>query len=111
MSQESFHQDHCHPHVSFDDKPISSLGLSEETVREWQYKRNLLPNLQFLEGRENESKNKTPLKDWIADGNTIKFLPSGVSLELKGFDDFFTERRKLIRGELIRIFNIKITTE
>lgn len=111
LSQESFHQDHCHPHVSFDDKPISSLGLSEETVREWQYKRNLLPNLQFLEGRENESKNKTPLKDWIADGNTIKFLPSGVSLELKDFDDFFTERRKLIRGELIRIFNIKITTE
>ena len=31
--------------------------------------------------------------------------------EVKDFDDFFTERRKLIRGELIRIFNIKITTE
>ena len=30
---------------------------------------------------------------------------------LKDFDVFFTERRKLIRGELIRIFNIKIITE
>lgn len=111
LSRESFHQDYCHPRVSFDAKPIASLGLSEETVREWQYKRNLLPNLQFFEGRENESKNKTPLRDWVADGNTIKFLPSGVFLELKDFDKFFAERRKLIKGELMRLFNIKTTTE
>lgn len=108
LSQVPFHQDHCHPHVSFDTKRIKPLGLSNEKVQEWQFKRNLLPNLQFLEGRENESKNKTPLKDWIAQGNSIEFMPNGVSLEQKDFDTFFKERRKLIKAELMKIFNIPI---
>lgn len=108
LSQVSFHQDHCHPHVSFDTKQIKPLGLSNEKVQEWQFKRNLLPNLQFLEGGENESKNKTPLKDWIAQGNSIEFMPNGVSLEQKDFDTFFEERRKLIKAELMKIFNIPI---
>ena len=82
--------------------------MSNEKVQEWQFKRNLLPNLQFLEGRENESKNKTPLKDWIAQGNSIEFMPNGVSLEQKDFDTFFEERRKLIKAELMKIFNIPI---
>ena len=108
LSQVAFHQDHCHPHVSFDTKHIKPLCLSNEKVQEWQFKRNLLPNLQFLEGRENESKNKTPLKDWIAQGNSIEFMPNGVSLEQKDFDTFFKERRKLIKAELMKIFNIPI---
>ena len=68
------------------------------------------PNLQFLEGRENESKNKTPLKDWIAQGNSIEFMPNGVSLEQKDFDTFFEKRRKLIKAELMKIFNIPTTS-
>lgn len=109
LSQVSFHQDHCHPFVSFENKQIKPLGLTDEKVQEWQYKRNLLPNLQFLEGRENESKNKTPLKQWISDGNSIEFMPAGVSLEQKDFDVFFEERRKLIKAELVKIFNITIS--
>lgn len=107
LSQVSFHQDHCHPHISFEPKQIKSLGLPEEKVEEWQYKRNLLPNLQFLEGSENESKNKIPLVQWIAEGNSIAFMPAGISLEQKNFDEFFLERRKLIKAELLKIFNIK----
>lgn len=109
LSQVSFHQDHCHPYVSFETKQIKPLGLSDEMVKEWQYKRNLLPNLQFLEGCENEIKNKTPLKQWIDDGNTIAFMPTGVSLDQKDFGMFFEERRKLIKAELNKIFNIPST--
>lgn len=108
LSQVAFHQDHCHPYISFDSKQIKPLGLSDEKVQEWQFKRNLLPNLQFLESHENESKNKTPLKDWIAQGNSIEYMPTGVSLEQKDFDTFFKERRKLIKAELMNIFNIPI---
>ena len=61
LSQVAFHQDHCHPYAGFENKNIAVLGLDDEKVKEWQKKRNLLPNLQFLEGAENESKNKTPL--------------------------------------------------
>lgn len=104
LSQVSFHQDHCHPFVSFETRQLRLMGLSDEKVVSWQEKRNLLPNLQFLEGSENESKNKTPLKEWIEHGHTIKFLPSGVSLEQKDFDEFFQARKKLIKEELMRIF-------
>lgn len=107
LSQVSFHQDHCHPYVSFENKNIKSLELSDDKVKEWQKKRNLLPNLQFLEGNENESKNKTPLKDWISAGNTIKYFPEGVSLELKDFDVFFDKRKELMKKELYNLFGLK----
>lgn len=107
LSQVSFHQDHCHPYVGFDNKNIASLGLTQDKAIEWQKKRNLLPNLQFLEGGENESKNKTPLKKWVSEGNDFKYHPAGISLELKDFDDFFEKRRELIKGELKKIFEIQ----
>lgn len=106
LSQVSFHQDHCHPYIGFEKKNILQLGLPEEKIMEWQKKRNLLPNLQFLEGAENESKNKTPLKKWVNDGNDFCYHPEGVSLELIDFDIFFEKRRDLIKEELKKIFEI-----
>ena len=75
-------------------------------MADWQKKRNLLPNLQFLEGSENESKNKTPLEDWIAEGNTIEYFPVGTSLKLKDFDAFFEARRILVKKELFKLFGL-----
>ena len=106
LSQVAFHQDHCHPYTAFENKNIATLGLDDEKVKEWQKKRNLLPNLQFLEGAENESKNKTPLKEWVEEGNDFEYHPENISLELKDFDTFFTERRKLMKDELKKIFEI-----
>ena len=106
LSQVNFHQDHCHPDVAFDDKNIKVLDLDEQKKKEWQKKRNLLPNLQFLKGAENESKNKTPLKQWVDEGNDFEYHPSNISLELKDFDEFFKQRRQLIKDELKRIFNV-----
>lgn len=106
LSQVAFHQDHCHPYTAFENKNIATLGLDDEKVKEWQKKRNLLPNLQFLEGAENESKNKTPLKEWVEEGNDFEYHPENISLELKDFDTFFTERRKLMKDELKKIFKI-----
>ena len=80
LSQVAFHQDHCHPYSSFGSNNLKSIGINESKKIDWQFKRNLLPNLQFLEGTENESKNKTPLIDWIYDGNSIEYMPQCVSL-------------------------------
>ena len=49
LSQVSFHQDHCHPYVSFDTKRMKDLGITEDKITEWQFKRNLLPNLRLTE--------------------------------------------------------------
>lgn len=107
LDSYNFHQDHCHPRVGFERKNIKNLNLSDEKILEWQYKRNLLPNLQFLKGSENEEKNKTPLKEWIEEKEeTIAYLPENVSLELKDFDQFYEERRNLIKNELKKIFDV-----
>lgn len=107
LSQVEFHQDHCHPYTSFDDKNIKKLGLTEDKIKEWQFKRNLIPNLQFLAGKENESKNKRPLSNWVKDGNTFEYRPENVSLELSNFDKFFNERKSLIKNKLLDIFGLK----
>ena len=107
LSQVSFHQDHCHPFASFDTRKLKGIGLGDDKIAEWQNKRNLLPNLQFLEGSENERKNKTPLQKWVQEGHSVKFMPAGISLELKDFDTFFDERRKMMKAELLSIFNLQ----
>ena len=97
---------YCHPYVGFDNKNIRFLGLSEEKVLEWQRKRNLLPNLQFLESSENESKNKTPLKKWVDAGNTFEYCPKGISLDLKDFESFFNGRKALMKKERFNLFDL-----
>ena len=106
LSQVAFHQDHCHPYIGFEKKNLEAMGMKPETIDDWGKKRNLLPNLQFLEEGENKSKNRTPLKDWIGAGNTIAYMPSGISLELKDFEAFFEARRALIKAELLKVFNL-----
>lgn len=106
LNQVSFHQDHCHPYTAFENKNIKGLGISDEKIAEWQRKRNLLPNLQFLEGGENESKNSTPLIEWCANGNDFAYHPDSISLELTDFDEFFDARRALIKDKLLQIFEL-----
>jgi len=104
LNQCSFHQDHLHPFDAFENKNIKVLGLDKDTISKWQNMRNLLPNLQLLEASENESKNKTPLKEWVNDNHTFEYWPNGVSLDLKDFELFFEERRKLIKNKFKELF-------
>ena len=109
LSQIAFHQDHCHPYMAFDRRKLSALGFDEDKIKDWEKKRNLLPNLQFLKDSENESKNDRSLLEWVSNGNEFDYHPLGVSLELKNFDTFFEERRKLIKSKLLEIFEIDIS--
>ena len=107
MGQVLFHQDHVHPFASFENKSIKELNLDEETLSKWKRLRNTLPNLQFLEGKENESKNKIPLNKWVEEGNDFLFHPKNVSLELKDFEKFYSSRRELMLNQLFKVFDIK----
>lgn len=106
-SQKGFHQDHMHPYSAFDKKEVyQSLNLSSETLEEWRQLRNKLPNLQLLEGRENESKNATSLVEWLKDksnSENAKYLPPNISYELSNFENFMEERKKLFATALKEI--------
>lgn len=106
LSQNEYHQDHCHPWISFENKNISKLNLTDEKVNEWKKMRNLLPNLQFLKGNENESKNQTPLETWVENGNDFEYHPDDVSLKIEDFEDFFKKRKSKMLEEFKRIFDL-----
>ncbi|RHV23269.1 DUF262 domain-containing protein [Blautia sp. OM05-6] len=108
-SQKGFHQDHMHPHTSFEEEKIKDLSLAsgdkidDETREDWRRRRNTLANLQLLEGRENEKKNATPLIEWLKKPENMdnaKYLPDGISYELSNFEQFMEERQKLMSDAL-----------
>lgn len=107
ISEVEFHQDHMHPVFGFKEDKLSNLGLSREDIKDFIYMKYQLANLQLLQGRENESKNKTPLKEWIAKGNDRdKFLSEDTSLELEDFRQFYEERKLLMKEQLRIVFDM-----
>ena len=108
-SQKGFHQDHMHPYTGFEESKINGLVLpdgsviDDDTKEDWRRRRNTLANLQLLEGRENESKNATPLVDWLKvteNSENAKYLPSDVSYELSNFEEFMEKRQELMSKAL-----------
>ena len=108
-SQKGFHQDHMHPYTGFEESKIKGLVLPDGTVidddtkEDWRRRRNTLANLQLLEGRENESKNATPLVDWLKvaeNSENAKYLPGGISYELSNFVEFMEKRQELMSKAL-----------
>ena len=111
FGQKGFHQDHMHPHTSFETEKISNLNLpdgtviSSDTISEWQRRRNTLANLQLLEGRENEEKNKTPLEEWLKkpENKGVKYLPKDISYSLSNFEEFMEKRQEIMSSELKKL--------
>jgi hypothetical protein len=60
-----FHQDHIHPTAGFTEGSLRELGIPIEQWQEYWSLRDCVPNLQLMNGRQNLSKNATPLKDWL----------------------------------------------
>lgn len=111
-SQKGFHQDHMHPHSGFEESKISGLTLADGSViddatkEDWRRRRNTLANLQLLEGRENESKNNTPLNEWVETADNkknAKYLPDDVSYDLPHFEEFMEKRQKLMSDALKKL--------
>ncbi len=112
LGQIAFHQDRLHPWSQFASKKLAKLGLSETEIRKWQEDRDRLPNLQLLEGTENQSKNDSPLLTWMgtlgpsrAHYEQGNYIPSGVGLSLDDFPSFFIARKDILRARLQGVFS------
>ncbi len=102
FSKNSFHQDHLHPKTIFIDKDKFNEYIPDE-IKEFAKKTenwNGVANLQLLEGKENEIKNDTFLKDWVSKENKTNkdlFLSDKISLEIENFQDFIINRKENIK--------------
>ena len=97
-----FHKDHLHPTSKYDN-----LNDSNKNKHGWQTY-NSLKNLQMLDANENMSKNDENLQSWVEKETKSKdkstFLVNhhipNVNLELDNFDEFISERTKILTREL-----------
>ncbi|KGM14430.1 DUF262 domain-containing protein [Cellulomonas bogoriensis] len=97
------HVDHVFPRSLFHRSRLRDAGLSEEEIDDVQGKRDLLPNLQLLEGPTNIEKSNQLPAAWAADRygsgeayeryldrHDLGWLPSSAA----EFARFFDERRE-----------------
>lgn len=104
-----FHKDHLHPASYFQKLKREEMQNSEQyefysDVNNW----NSIANLQLLDGALNESKQDTPLKEWVKEKNISldnHYIPS-VDLDISNFEEFIIERKKLLTAKLKEIIGI-----
>lgn len=101
----NFHKDHLHAEALYD-----SLSVTVKDKYPFKVYNSIL-NLQMLDKNENESKGKKELWDWVdsscVSADKAKFLEDhlipNVDLTLANFDEFITERKKLLKTKLLGI--------
>lgn len=107
---EEIHEDHLHPKSLFWETNIDALP---EEVREFAKDPknwNSVANLQLLSGSLNTSKKDMPLEKWVQkdpENHKVKFLSERVSLDIKDFEEFITDRRVHIRKKIKKIIRGK----
>lgn len=118
LGQIEFHQDHIHPSANFDYDEMKKLGLIEinngqPSWTDVYYKKDKLPNLQLLKGGENESKNKTPFKEWFQKNVKNKdeykeanYIPTDIDLDFKKFNEFYNKRKEILKDKLQKILKV-----
>lgn len=115
FNQINFHQDHIHPDSGFTDAKLRTSEIPEQNWEDWKWKKDRLPNLQLMEGSQNESKNKKAFRLWLDEGKGIpdrekflldNYIPEKVSLEFPDFGQFYVARREKLTRELCAVLNI-----
>lgn len=119
-NQVHFHQDHIHPDSGFNDKNFQTINIDSTKWQSLKEIKDTLPNLQLMEGRQNESKNATPFKMWIAGVNNSgaknvtdfdrfcsdNFIPTMIDLDFASFEKFYEERKSILRSELMKVLSL-----
>lgn len=113
-TRNKFHVDHVFPRAVFHARKLKALGLTEEVIGRVQDLKERLPNLQLLEGAENQSKQDKMPAQWILEAhpkedarkNYISLhLLDGVTTDLSGFETFYGKRRKELRDRIAGVLN------
>ena len=105
---QDFHQDHLHPASIFNNEEKLIKNIPEADIeyakdpKNW----NSVANLQLLNSYLNESKNDTPLEEWVQTNNITYeslFVPNGTSLKIEDFKKFNEARKDFIVERLKKI--------
>jgi len=113
-TRNQFHIDHVFPRAAFHANKLKALGLSGDDIARLQGLKERLPNLQLLEGPDNQSKNDQMPAQWIAGTFTkdedrkdyiSRHMLDGVMTDLDGFESFYAARRLRLRNRILEVLN------
>lgn len=106
---KTFHQDHIFPQAMFNLSAMEESGFSSDDWYRYSLLKNKIGNLELLLDHENQEKLNKPFDQWISTrGSTFKsrhLIPDNSELwKFERFEDFVTERERLIRKRLETLF-------
>ncbi|HIB9050561.1 TPA: hypothetical protein ACWYGP_005301 [Raoultella planticola] len=115
-----FHVDHIFPRARFTKSQLKKIGMTDETqIEEWMIMANRLPNLQLLEGGQNNEKREKLPHEWYevmwpeptARANHLHLQAiDSLPENLVGFEGFYYQRREIILARLRHILREPLTT-
>lgn len=109
FDQVAFHQDHIHPVSQFSKAKMHSLNIQPDQQRKMLELKDTIPNLQFMEGKENKQKTNIAFEDWVnGRPDREKFLIDNyisqtVDLKFTSFLAFHENRRTLLKSKLVEL--------
>lgn len=113
-TRNQYHIDHVFPSAVFHARKLKQAGFSEDEIARLQDSKDRLPNLQLLQGPDNQSKNDEMPAKWIAetykkDEDRKEYISrhmlDGVMTDLSGFDAFFKGRRQHLLERIVIVLN------
>jgi uncharacterized protein with ParB-like and HNH nuclease domain len=113
--RNKFHIDHIHPRSHFTKSKLRQDGINGDDFDFYSENRDLLPNLQLLEGVLNQEKSATPFVEWLDQSCSTAderesfmrrhFIPT-TDLTFANFREFTELRRAKLAQELRRILRV-----
>jgi hypothetical protein len=119
-TRNQFHIDHIFPRAVFHAKKLKGLGYSDDDVLRMAEMKERLPNLQLLQGADNQSKSGQMPAKWIAETYETddarkdyisRHMLEGVMTDLKGFEEFYDTRRRRVLERITAVLNRPNETE
>lgn len=113
-TRNQFHIDHVFPTAVFHARKLKQISLSEDEISRLQDSKDRLPNLQLLQGPDNQSKNDQMPARWIAEtykkdedrkDYISRHMLDGVMTDLSGFEAFFKGRRNRLLERIVTVLN------
>ena len=114
FKNSQFHIDHIFPKSRFSPYQLRKSEISEEQIEDFISRVNRIGNLQLLEGNANQEKRAQLPALWIDEYHDSpidrqhycdQHLLGEVPRELKGFPEFYEERRKRLHHRIANLVN------
>ena len=112
-----FHIDHIFPKSRFSNRKLRKEGVAEDDIEEFRQRVNLLPNLQLLDGNENQEKQAQLPRDWInsrysaateKDAYVERHLLGEIPESITEFAEFYKARKQKLKSAVAAALNHQI---